>query len=70
MNNIAKSVQSIHPCISLPGRQAGVIHTIYDMVKAHGGELTVETREIRGVSLLFNSLLSESLIEKIKRLHG
>ena len=33
-----KSVQSIHPCKS-------VIQTIYDIVKAHGGELKVETKE-------------------------
>jgi hypothetical protein len=31
-----KSVQSIHPCKS-------VIQTFYDIVKAHGGELKVET---------------------------
>ncbi len=38
-----KSVQSAHPCKSLPSRQAGVIQTFYDIVKAHGGELKVET---------------------------
>ena len=32
-----KSVQSIHPGKSLPGRPAGVIQTIYDIAKAHGG---------------------------------
>lgn len=31
-----KSVQSWHPC-------ASVIHTIYDIVKAHGGEIRVES---------------------------
>ena len=36
-----KSVQSIHPCKS-------VIQTIYDIVKAHGGELKVETKEGEG----------------------
>ena len=36
-----KSVQSIHPCKS-------VIQTIYDIIKAHGGELTVETKEGEG----------------------
>jgi len=41
MNNIMKSVKSIHPCKS-------VIHTIYDIVKAHGGELRVETKEGEG----------------------
>ena len=33
-----KSVLSINPFIS-------VIQTIYDIVKAHGGELKVETKE-------------------------
>jgi hypothetical protein len=32
----SKSVKSINPCIS-------VIQTGYDIVKAHGGELKVET---------------------------
>ncbi len=37
-----KSVKSIHPCKS-------VIQTIYDdIVKAHGGELKVETKEGEG----------------------
>jgi K+-sensing histidine kinase KdpD len=36
-----KSVQSIHPCKS-------VIQTSYDIVKAHGGELKVETKEGEG----------------------
>ena len=36
-----KSVQSINPCKS-------VIQIIYDMVKAHGGELKVETVEGEG----------------------
>ena len=38
-----KSVQSKNPCQSLPCRQAGVIQTIYDIIKAHEGELKVET---------------------------
>ena len=33
-----KSVQSIHPFKS-------VIQTMYDIVKAHGGEIKVETKE-------------------------
>ena len=41
MNNMNKSVQSINPCKS-------VIQTIYDIIKAHGGELTVETKEGEG----------------------
>lgn len=36
-----KSVQSIHPYKS-------VIQTDYDIVKAHGGELKVETKENEG----------------------
>ena len=36
-----KSVLSINPFIS-------VIQTIYDIVKAHGGELKVETKEGEG----------------------
>ncbi len=36
-----KSVQSINPCQS-------VIQTSYDIVKAHGGELKVETKEREG----------------------
>ena len=29
-------------------RQAGVFQTMYDIVKAHGGELNVETKEGEG----------------------
>ncbi len=36
-----KSVKSINPCQS-------VIQTIYDIVKVHGGELKVETKEGEG----------------------
>ena len=32
-----KSVQSVHPCKS-------VIQTAYDIIKAHGGEIKVETK--------------------------
>ena len=38
-----KSVQSIHPCQS-------VIQTTYDIVKAHGGEIKVETKENEGTA--------------------
>jgi signal transduction histidine kinase len=41
MNSMEKSVQSINPCRS-------VIQTIYDIVKAHGGEIQVETKESKG----------------------
>jgi hypothetical protein len=56
-----------------------VIQTSYDIAKAHGGELKVETKEglsaealakvEEEVSLLFNYLLSESRSNRIKRLH-
>ena len=36
-----KSVQSVHPCKS-------VIQTNYDIVKAHGGEIKVQTKEHEG----------------------
>ena len=36
-----KSVKSIDPCKS-------VIQTIYDIEKAHGGEIKVETKEGKG----------------------
>ena len=36
-----KSVQSVHLCKS-------VIQTSYDIVKAHGGEIKVETKEGEG----------------------
>ncbi len=39
------SVQSIHPCKS-------VIQTSYDIVKAHGGELKVETKEGEGSTFI------------------
>jgi signal transduction histidine kinase len=41
MKNAIKSVQSIHPCKS-------VIQTNDDIVKAHGGELKMETKEGEG----------------------
>ena len=36
-----KSVKSIHPCQS-------VILTMHDIVKAHGGEIRVESKENEG----------------------
>jgi len=38
-----KSVKSIHSCKSAPEwlRRAGVIQTMYVVIKAHGGELSV-----------------------------
>jgi len=40
-------VKSIHPCKSAPEclRRAGVIQTMYVVVKAHGGEIKVKTKE-------------------------
>jgi len=43
-----KSVKSINHLKSLPTRQAGVILTIYDSVKAHGGEIKADTKEGEG----------------------
>ena len=40
-----KSVKSINPCPS-------VIQTIYVIVKAHGGELKVETKEGEGCEFI------------------
>jgi len=40
-----KSVKSINPCIS-------VIQTGYDILKAHGGELKVETKEGMGTEFI------------------
>ena len=40
-----KLVKSINPCLS-------VIQTIYDIVKAHGGELKVETKEGDGSAFI------------------
>ena len=40
-----KSVQSINPIKS-------VIQTSYDIVKAHGGELKVETKEGEGTAFI------------------
>ena len=36
-----KSVKSTNPCKS-------VVQTIYDIVKAHGGEIKVETKGVKG----------------------
>jgi hypothetical protein len=40
-----KSVQSINQCES-------VIQTIYDIIKAHGGEIRVETKEGESAELI------------------
>ena len=40
-NGLIKSVKSTNPCQS-------VIQTNYDIVKAHGGELKLETKENEG----------------------
>ena len=44
-----KSVKSVNPCLA--GRQAwqSVIQTSYDIVKAHGGEITVESKSGEGL---------------------
>jgi len=45
MNSMVKSVKSINPCKS-------VIQTIYDIVKAHGGEIKVESKEGEGTTFI------------------
>ena len=40
-----KSVQSVHPCKS-------VIQTSYDIIKAHGGEIKVESKEGEGTEFI------------------
>ncbi len=42
----------------------------YDIIKAHGGEIKVETKEGKGSEFIVNYPLSESRINKIKRLLG
>jgi signal transduction histidine kinase len=42
-----KSVKSLHPCSS-------VIQTIYDIVKAHGGELKVESNTGVGTEFIIS----------------
>jgi hypothetical protein len=62
-NNMLKlnqeSVKSFHSCLA--GRQAckSVIQTNYDIVKADGGELKVETIEGEGcsITILLNDIL-------------
>ena len=45
---IIKSVTSIDPYKSLPVLQTGVIQTIYTIVKAHVGELKMESEKVMG----------------------
>ena len=51
MNSIKISVKSINPCKS-------VIQTTYDIVKAHGGELKVETKEKEGSIFIIQILVA------------
>ena len=44
-----------------------VIQTSYDIIKAHGGEIKVETREGEGSEFIISCPLSESQFKKIKR---
>jgi sensor histidine kinase regulating citrate/malate metabolism len=45
ISELKKSVKSANPCQS-------VIQTIYDIVKAHGGEIKVETKEGEGTEFI------------------
>ena len=47
MSRKSKSVKSIHLCKS-------VIQTFYDIVKAHGGVLKVETKEGEGSEFIIS----------------
>jgi hypothetical protein len=47
-----KSVKSVHLCEIPACRQAGVIQTNYDIVKAHGGEIIVESIEGEGTEFI------------------
>ena len=51
---IIKSVKSINQCKSLPRRQTGVILTSYDIVKAHGGKIRVETEDGQGSEFIIH----------------
>ena len=48
-----KSVQSLHP-------RKSVIQTLYDIVKAHGGELKVETSEGGGSEFIVQLPINRS----------
>ena len=48
-----KSVKSINPCKS-------VIQTIYDIAKAHGGEVKVESKEREGSEFIILLLVHKS----------
>ena len=45
-------VKSDNPC--LPVRQTGVIQTSYDIVKAHGGEMKVESTDGQGSEFIIH----------------
>jgi hypothetical protein len=44
---MSRSVKSLHPCLGC-WQACQSVQTIYDIVKAHGGELKVETKEEEG----------------------
>ena len=54
-----KSVKSVHLCEIPACRQAGVIQTNYDIVKAHGGELKVESVENQGTEFIVEIPISK-----------
>jgi signal transduction histidine kinase len=52
LNNKVKSVKSLNQCESPDCFGAGVIQTINDIVKAHDGEIQVETKEGEGTNFI------------------
>ncbi len=47
-----KSVKSINPFKSVPVPYSSGIQTSYDIVKAHGGEIKVESKEGEGTTFI------------------
>ena len=47
-------------------RQAGVIQTTYDIVKAHGGEIKVETATREGTTFIIQLPVNKQLKEILR----
>ena len=48
----SKSVSSINLIKSVPVRRAGVIQTIYNIVKAHGGKILMSSTDGKGCEFI------------------